>query len=183
MRNSSGEVSEALSTQALEIAKKTIHPIVEFFPIDLEGKNENEFIDTSIDNKDRIELRKALSASKGIYAFYNSEYECIYIGKTKNNLWLEMKTAYNREMNHYQRFTVDHGKKQKYKVPSNGILRPIRARKFHLYDNARYFSAYHIEENDLVDLMELMIVRLMPNDLLNVRMEGNTSLIPTGANR
>lgn len=156
-----------------EIAKAKIRPIVEFFLIDIDGKNDREFIDTRLE--DRKHLRDALKSTKGLYAFYNSELEIIYVGKTKNNLWTEMISAFNREMGHYERYYVQHPH-GKYKETSDGKVRHIRNRKFYLYDSAYCFSAYAINDNDIIDLIELMMIRMMPNDLLNRRIEGNNSL-------
>ena len=162
-----------MAKETLVIANQKIHPIVEFFEIDFECRNDREFIDTA--QTDRKILRSALSKSKGIYAFYNSEFEVIYVGKTKSNLWNEMKFAFNRRMDHYQRYQVQHPR-SKYSEPSNGFVRTIRKKQFYLFDLATHFSAYAIEDDTLIDLIELMMIRIMPNDILNVRMEGNTSL-------
>ena len=162
-----------LAAKAREAARLQIHPIVEFFPVDVEYQRVTDFIDTK--NPDRKALRTALNQSKGIYAFYNSEMEVIYVGKSKSNLWIEMKKTFNRERNHYAKFLVAHPH-NRYGVTADGLARPIRKDKFYLSDAAFYFSAYAIKDSTLIDLMELMIIRLIPNDLINVRMEGNKTL-------
>jgi len=86
-----------------------------------------------------------------------------------------MKGAYNRKMNHYARYQVHHAR-GKYAALASGRARSLQKRPIYLYDCAQYFSAYAIEDDTLIDLIELMMIRLCPNDLLNVRMEGNTTL-------
>ncbi len=167
-----------LTNDATITAEQKIHPIVEFFAVDYDNQGIADFIDTSED--DRKLLRTALKSAKGIYAFYNSEYEIIYLGKTKYDLWTEMKNAFNREMNHYVRYKVSHPR-HKYVTGAERKVRPIRNTTTHLYDCAAYFSAYAIEDDTLIDLVELMMIRLCPNDLVNVRIEGNTLLRPYDA--
>ncbi|MEM9964106.1 MAG: hypothetical protein AAGC58_02030 [Asticcacaulis sp.] len=168
-----------LSESAKKRAARTIHPIVEFFEIDADNKSENDFI--NVRQPDRKLLQKDLKSSKGIYAFYNSEMEVIYLGKTKNNLYNEMKNAFGREMEHYKRFKVSHPR-SKYSPVNNEKVRPIRRSKFYIWEAAKYFSAYAISDDELIDLVELMMIRLFPNDLLNVRMEGNMTLKPLRVN-
>ena len=45
-----------------------------------------------------------------------------------------------------------------------------------MYHAAYFFSAYHVEEG-FIDEVEKLLIRMIPNDLLNHRMEGNLSLI------
>jgi hypothetical protein len=77
-----------------------IRPIIELFPVECSREDiETTFID--LKNENRKVLRKTFKNEKGIYSFYNSEMEIIYVGKTKNDLWTEMKVAFNRPMVHY----------------------------------------------------------------------------------
>jgi len=167
------DVAESLNKVAAEIAEQKIHPIVEFFQVDFDCRSAREFIDIS--KADRKLLRSSLMAAKGIYAFYNSEYEIIYLGKTKRKLWDEMKNAYSREMQHYERYKV-HFARNKYTQGRADKVRPLKRSATYIYDCASYFSAYAIDDDALIDIVELMMIRLFPNDLLNVRMEGNTTL-------
>ena len=67
---------------------------------------------------------------------------------------------------------------ENYTVPKSGKMRTLKRRERHIYDCAMRFSAYAIDDDTLIDVVELMMIRLVPNDLLNVRMEGNTTLRP-----
>jgi hypothetical protein len=163
-----------LSQNTRKYLKEQINPIVEFFPIEGDEKSDRSFLDLS--RPDCKKLRGDLDRSIGIYSFYNSEYELIYLGKTKSSLWAEMKHAYNRTMTDYSRFKVYHPS-DVYK-PTSGKVRVIQRKSIHLYDCAAYFSAYSIRDEVLIDVLELMMIRMCPNDILNVRMEGNMTLSP-----
>ena len=165
-------IRQSIKAKSAALLENAVRPVVEFFPTEsLEG-SDRTFLDTT--QEDRRQLQRALRASRGIYCFYNSELEIIYVGKTKGDLWTEMHNAYNREMKHYSRYYVAHAY-EKYVVPKGGGVRKITKGPMHLYDAAEYFSAYSVEE-DLIDAIEQLIIRMIPNDLLNVRMEGNTSM-------
>ncbi len=167
-------IKKALAAQSKSLSKRAISPIVEFFETEMCQKSERSFIDVS--KEDRKALQKALKAAKGVYSFYNSELEIIYVGKTKNDLWTEMCNAYSRKMPHYHRYYVNHPH-GKYSAGKGRALRQIKRDAMYLYDAASYFSAYSVEEN-LIDAFETLIIRMIPNDLLNVRMEGNELLSP-----
>ena len=157
--------------QALSAASEAIAPIVEFFPIDsYEG-----ILDTS--KPDHAALRDVLSSCCGLYSFYNSELEVIYVGKTvKRNLWAEMTHVFGqREMAHYERYSVQHAH-GRYSAGAKSVRKIVRTPTY-LADAAGYFSAYRVP-NTLVTALETLIIRMVPNDLLNVRMEGNTRLKP-----
>ena len=144
-----------------------LRPVVEFFPVSKDG----EFLSSS--RTDHKQLAKQLQKACGIYAFYNSEFEAIYVGKTVlSNLLDEAKQALNREMLHYKRYFVGHPH-GKFRVPRNGLVRKIAPKALSLSEAACYFSAYAFDQ-DVVTSFEQFIIRLVPNDLLNVRMEGNT---------
>ncbi|MAM96055.1 hypothetical protein [Parvibaculum sp.] len=165
-------IKKALSAQSKSLSRRAISPIVEFFETEMCQKSERSFIDVS--KEDRKVLQNALKATKGVYSFYNSELEIIYVGKTKNDLWTEICNAYNRKMPHYHRYYVNH---PHGKYSAGKALRQIKRDAMYLYDAASYFSAYSVEEN-LIDAFETLIIRMIPNDLLNVRMEGNNLLSP-----
>lgn len=149
-----------------------IRPIVEFFPVEDAGADERSFIDLELE--DRKKLRHYLRKTRGIYSFYNSEMEIIYIGKTKNNLWHEMKQTFNRKMNSYFRYSVNHPH-GKFKLSEDGV-RHIKRKEFYFRDAARYFSAYSVSE-EFIDIAESLLIRIVPNDLLNVQMAANSTLI------
>jgi hypothetical protein len=153
------------------------HIIVELFKCEWSDKHYRSFLNEA--REDHKELITILSKSKGIYSFYNSELEIIYIGKTKRNLWDEMKVAYCRKMPHYQRYAVSHPHK-KYRAQTNGKPRKIQSITPYVYQTAIYFSAYRVSEN-YIDDMEKFLIRIMPNDIVNTRMEGNKTIsMPVG---
>tara|TARA_R110000868_G_scaffold75626_3_gene218032 strand:- start:2323 stop:3000 length:678 start_codon:yes stop_codon:yes gene_type:complete len=167
-------IKKSLAAKSESLAANAIKPIVEFFETELCEDSERSFLDTS--KADRQELKKVLQKARGIYSFYNSELEIIYVGKTKNDLWTEMCNAYNRNMNHYKRYYVAHPY-EKYTAPQGGKVRRIKLEEMGLWHAASYFSAYSVDET-LIDAFEQLMIRMIPNDLLNVRMEGNSSLVP-----
>jgi hypothetical protein len=148
-----------------------VRPIVEFFPLDEDG----DFLSKS--QPDHVHLRKLLSQACGIYSFYNSELEVIYIGKTvERNIFAEAKNAYRREMLHYERYRVHHPR-GRFANANDGKVRKISKAALSLHDAAQYFSAYALNA-EMISPIETLLIRMLPNDLLNVRMEGNTSLEP-----
>jgi hypothetical protein len=152
-----------------------LSPVVEFFPI-LDSKGQDLFLDP-LRRPDLKELRSALQQARGIYAFYNSEAEIIYIGKTeKQSLWTRMRNSYKQEKARYERYYVRHPD-YKYAVPKNGKVRRISRKQFGLSNVANFVSAYSISTR-MIGFCEQLLIRLLPNDLINVRMEGNVSLEP-----
>jgi hypothetical protein len=145
--------------------------IVELFPVEWSEKSTRAFLNEQ--RKDHAELSSLLKSSIGIYAFYNSELEIIYLGKTKSNLLIEMQQAYMRDMPHYKRYYVNHPN-EKYK-PTSGAARALKLGNMMVWQAAWYFSAYSVEES-MIDDVEKLLIRIAPNDLLNRRMEGNGSL-------
>jgi hypothetical protein len=119
--------------------KPTLNPIVEFFPID-DDEHSNLFYETkSLHQK---ELRKVLQNAQGIYAFYNSEAEIIYIGKTeRQTLWQRMRNSYGQEKSNYTRYYVEHPH-WKFKASKNGRVRKIVRRRVDLDQVAAYCSAF-----------------------------------------
>jgi hypothetical protein len=154
------------------VAVALFNVIVELFACEWSEKNWRAFLNK--DNADHDDLISILQSSKGIYAFYNSEYEIIYLGKTKNNLWEEMQSAYVREMPHYKRYRVKHPY-EKFKLTNSGNARKLQLTNVNVYDAAVYFSAYAVDEK-YIDDIEKLLIRIAPNDILNKRMEGNGSL-------
>jgi hypothetical protein len=171
-----GAVAKLITRSATASTKNhatLIQPIVEQFAVEQDHKAERNFIDTS--KADRKELRELLKSSVGIYAFYNSELEVVYVGKTKNNLWSEMKQAFNRPMSNYSRYRVVHPR-DRFANPADNI-RPLKVQKFFVYNAAYFFSAYAVPL-DFVDVIETLLIRVFSNDLINVQMAGNNSLLP-----
>lgn len=149
-----------------------IRPVVELFQVEPDSKSEKDFIDTRLD--DRKKLKRLLEKEIGIYSFYNSELEVVYVGKTKTSLWKEMKQTYNRKMPRYKRYQVNHPH-GRFSSPTDGV-RQMKLGDFHFYDAVSYFSAYVVPEN-FIDIVETLLIRIFANELINVQMAGNKSLI------
>jgi hypothetical protein len=111
----------------------------------------------------KMEMKKLLDKSKGIYIFYDSLGKAIYAGKTeKNTLWMEMKSAYNRERKTQQKFKRTSGIK-------------ISKRPYYLYEVADYVSVYSVKPY-AIGFIEALLIHSFPNDLTNVCVEKNGKL-------
>lgn len=152
-----------------------IRPIVEFFPItsveSRGGAKFELFPAGKEDNPLHIGLRTKLSESFGIYIFYDTRGRAIYAGKAKKqDLWSEMKSAFNRERKTQNLCRVQHPQRRQKFVPAYELSRQPRSTSVLLNDLAAYFSAFEIDGQMINDL-EALIVRAFANDLLNVKME------------
>lgn len=109
------------------------------------------------------EIRKLLENNQGIYIFYDSLGKAIYAGKTeKNTLWLEMKSAYNRERSSQKKFRRTSGIK-------------IAKKPYYLHEVAEYVSVYSVRPY-AIGFIEALLIHSFPNDLTNVRVEKNGKL-------
>ncbi len=144
--------------------------VVELFPIEWSENYANSFLNEA--KNDQNELIRLLRETRGIYCFYNSELEIIYLGKTKDNLWSEMKNAYMRPMPHYSKYKVNHPR-GRYKYTEEA--RKMKLVNLKVWEAANYFSAYSVND-EYIDDIEKLLIRIVPNDILNKRMEGNGSL-------
>jgi hypothetical protein len=143
-----------------------IQPIVEFYPINKTKSLRGRDLKIISSDRDKFpheyELKCKLdkSYSSGLYSFYNSQGRIIYVGKTKDNLWKEINHAFNRFREPQKIYSVDHTKKKK----------PIKERCVYLHEVAHYFSVYETEYS-LTDKLEALIIRTIPNDITNTRIE------------
>lgn len=129
------------------------------------------FDDEKGGNKQRAGLRAELSATSGLYIFYDTRGKALYIGKAaKQNIWKEMNLAFNRSRSAQSISLVKHPVKNvKYVAASEKIRQPVDIPR-KLVDLAAYFSAYEVNDS-LIDNFEALFIRAFPNDLLNYRME------------
>jgi hypothetical protein len=140
-------------------------PIVEFYPLYDYEENLSLFFDRK-KTSDQKSVIKALTGKKGIYALYNSEAEVIYIGRTtERDLAVRIKESLSRVRTQYKRYYVEHGK-------FDGVQKKIQRKKLALWQVAEFFSAY-VVQSKLIKPLESLLIRVMPNDLVNVRIEGN----------
>lgn len=162
-------LARAMDHTVGRLFEEAIHPVVEFFEINqCVSKRGAKWIPFAAD--EHIVLYKNLKGSKGIYAFYNSEGEIIYVGRTKRrNLFDEMVDAYNRGFSDYNVYKVKHAW-GRYEPNTSGKIRQIGWKKVSIADTAHYFSCYQVTE-DLVIPLEAFLIRVLPNDVINVRME------------
>ncbi len=162
--------------KAVEQGKRTevqqsIQPIVEFFPIECTKSNQGarwKILPT--DNPYYKQVIDFLSESNGVYLFYNSTGHVIYAGKTlKQGLWKEMNDAFNRNREAQSAFLVEHSMAGNFQ-PAYENSRSLRQQSVCLYDIAYYFSAYCVHDA-LVSNLEAFLIRALPNDLTNSRIE------------
>jgi len=167
-RRFAGFLKRAITHSIGSEFQSAIHPIVEFFPVKptlkRTGKNKT-FLEATKNPKIIQILKKEI----GIYSFYNSEGRIIYLGKTKNNFWLEMNQTFNRDITNYKISLVDH-KDEKYVEPKGGKPHQIKPVPYSLSDAAAYFSCYQVQR-DLIDILESFAIRIIPNNVINRKME------------
>jgi hypothetical protein len=164
-------VKRSLNAKKKSIAQSWIKTISEFYPVNVtpsRGGTRQEIFNKA-DPKKKPLYEALRNAKSGIYSFYNSEGSIIYLGKTKNELWYEMNGAFNRSMEAHEVWTVAHPKNRAFKQ----TLRRIQRKNVHLHDTAAFFSAYAVD-SDFVDGLETLFIRTLPNNLTNVRIEGQT---------
>jgi hypothetical protein len=159
-------VIKSLETKEQILFNNVIKPIIEFYPINLtkalQGSDKLRIISSNKDvNLEEYQLKcKLYDCYSGLYFFYNSQGKVIYVGKTNANLWKEINDAFNRFREPQKIYSVDHTKKKKN----------IREQYVYLHEIAVYFSVYEINGH-LTDKLEALIIRAIPNDITNTRIE------------
>jgi DNA-binding XRE family transcriptional regulator len=153
----------------------TIRPVVEFYEIDrCLSKREaswqvfNGGLEASPYARG---LKEALEVAYGIYIFYDSRGHSIFVGKAREQtIWKEMNIAFNRQREVQTIALVHHPERNKVFKPGYEKLRQPKDTQLELFDMARYFSAYNVDDG-MIDDLEALMVRGFANDLLNVKME------------
>jgi len=154
--------------------EKAIRTVVEFFPItkckSKQGANFEMFVPGGHDYLEG--LYSELKCTKGVYVFFDSRGKAVYVGGTKNNLWDEMKSTFNRvrKTNVQQVFRVKHPSRKQPYQSSDEKSRQITTQDVQLHELAHYFSAYEVHP-DMIGTIEALLIRTSANDLLNVKME------------
>jgi hypothetical protein len=160
------------------LRKTAIRPLVEFFPLRKAPSLHKVKFDlfSTKDEKGKVHpyldgLRTELNAHNGVYIFFDSRGQAIYVGRARlQTLWKEMLSAFNRGREVQKIRRVRHpSRKVAYKT-SDEKSRQIRERSVPLHELAGYFSAYHVDLG-LIDEIESLLVRSFANDILNIRME------------
>jgi len=176
---SPGQVASALAKSrkaAVRAAQlETIRPVVEFFPISrCSSRSATAFylFDYGTGSTTYARgLKKILCESFGIYIFYDSRGQALYVGKAREqSLWKEMNLAFNRKRDVQKIALVKHPERNQEFKPGYEMLRQPREAQLELYDLACYFSAYRVDDG-MIDDLEALMVRGFANNLLNVKME------------
>lgn len=116
-------------------------------------------------------FKAALEDSFGIYVFYDSRGQALYVGKAREQtLWKEMNLAFNRKRDVQTIALLHHPERNQEFKPGYEKLRQPKDTKLELFDLAWYFSAYSVHDG-MIDDLEALMVRSFANNLLNVRME------------
>jgi hypothetical protein len=160
-----------------EAYQTTIRPLVEFFPIKkTDSKRRCEVFgiktDKGTEHLYRKDLKAELNTKYGIYIFFDSRGQALYIGQAADQtIWREMNFAFTRDRGYVQQIKrVRHPKRmQKYKT-SDEKVRQITPHTVPLCELATYFSAYEVAP-EMIDEIEALLVRSASNTVLNIKME------------
>lgn len=134
---------------------QSIRPIVEFHEL---NHPHGDAKDTLLKKINNPKVCKELKATKGIYAFYDSNGSIIYVGKTeRGNLLAEMTQAFELVRQNYKRKLANGN--GKFSIHTLAIRH-----------TADFVSAYEVDEN-LIGNVEAFLTRLIPNDVVNKKTE------------
>jgi hypothetical protein len=165
-------LKKAINRGKEDARQHSIKPIVEYYPIKATPSKQGakwEIIKTSQPREQKI--KAILAKEHGIYVFYNSQCNAIYVGKAKQrNLWGEIKSAFNRDRDPQVLWRVSHPTTGDTFLMASEKPRRIRRMKVYLHDIAHYFSAYSVEKA-LIDNAEAFLIRVFANDLTNEQIE------------
>jgi hypothetical protein len=168
------QIAELVSRAVNSSGKAIYSPIVEFHHVERHRKHQR-FRPLDAEDKKYSKLVENLRAAKGIYFFYDSTGRIMYVGKTeKQNLWDEMTNAFNRENIRNRIYLARHPRRRMGKRSSKSGARRINLQTVRLHDSAYYFSAYGVRR-EFIGVMERMIIRAVPNNLVNSRIEGQAA--------
>jgi DNA-binding XRE family transcriptional regulator len=166
---------KACSAAALGAQFHAIKPLVELYPLECSESQQGKKFELFPLRKNATDhqngVRDSLSNSCGVYIFYDSRGQALYVGKAKKqNLWKEMIEAFNRDRGYVQSIKlVNHDENSEFS-PAHEQLKQPKQTSVLLARLSWYFSAYIVDPN-LVDDLEALLVRGFSNDLLNSRME------------
>jgi hypothetical protein len=174
-----GLVRHAIDTAKATANQSAVKPLVEFWPIvkhaSARGAKKVLFSDQDEDGDDHpyfAGLKAALKNANGVYVFFDSRGQAIYVGKARRQkLWDEMTNAFNRQRGDLQTIRrVKHPSRRQAYKSNEEKSRQIVESGVPLHELASYFSAYEVADGVNEDL-EALLVRSFSNDLLNKRME------------
>jgi len=178
-RQLAGLIHSARRAGARQFQARAIRTIVEFYPIrkvvTRRGVSQRLFDGKDgqgDDHRYRRGLKDELKRCRGVYVFFDSRGQAIYVGKARRQfLWAEINLAFNRNRGEIQKIRrVRHPERALDYRTSDEKARQIIESVVPLHELAAYFSAYEVADEMVADL-EALLVRSFANDLLNVRME------------
>ncbi|MGJ0491166.1 hypothetical protein [Methylobacter sp.] len=152
-----------------------IKPIAEFFTIKWTRSRQGAKWEIIPSGKDCDQvydgLRDQLENVCGVYIFYDSRGQALYVGKAKDqSLWKEMNLAYNRDRGELQTIKrVSHRYNKDFLPAYESPLQPTLTH-VQLHEMSYYFSAYAVTR-DMIEDVEALLIRGFANDLLNKKME------------
>lgn len=152
-----------------------IRPIVEFYELDrclTKQEKAWQLFSVGPDSTSYARgLKDALENSHGIYIFYDSRGQALYVGKARQqSLWKEINLAFNRDREVQKITLVAHPDRNQEFQRGHEKLRQPREVQLELSELSYYFSAYQVDDGMIEDL-EALMVRGFANDLLNKKME------------
>jgi len=142
---SANQVASALSKSRSAAVQKaqleTIRPIVEFFAIQRcqSGRNSSWLVFNGSKDANLYArgLKNTLEDSYGIYVFYDSRGQALYVGKAREQtIWKEMNLAFNRKRNIQKITLVSHPDRNQEFKPGYEKLRQPKDTLLELYDLA-----------------------------------------------
>lgn len=151
------EISPAILRNALrklqsQTLDHAIKPIIEFHYIDFEHGANTDSFRNRLNDEEAYETLK--NQTGGIYAFFDSTGEVIYVGKTAGNLFTEMEQRYS-------------GKKIKFRVIKNS---KAAWKHWPIKHVAQFASAYGVSDA-LITNVEALLTRIIINKASNIRTE------------
>ena len=170
-----GVIEKVRQQSVFDAHSYSIKPIVEYYPIEVAESQQGthwELFNADVSgNKRQEDIKGYLKDCCGVYVFYDSRGEALYVGKAKEqSLWNEMKNAFNRDRQTQKIKLVSHPYTGTGFKPAFESPRKIEKTNLQLADMASYFSAYEVED-DMINNVEAFLVRVFANSILNVKME------------
>lgn len=152
--------------------KEFVRPVLEYYPVEKVKTSHNKKWHIFQSKTERgKKIRIALEEAHGIYVFYNSQCEPIYVGKAKRtHLWWEINNAFNRKRDKQVVWKVSHPHTGSSFTPAYKKRRRILKQNVYLSDVASFLSVYEVSKR-WVDTTEAILIRVCANELTNHRME------------
>jgi hypothetical protein len=172
-------IFDIVKKTSLKFNKTSIKPILEFYPLNRELSRNGamyEVLNVKITRNKTIQ--SILKRTKGVYIFYNSQGQAIYVGKAlKQYLWSEIKSAFNRKRENQTIYRTNYPESgNSFTEVYKDKNRKIRKHNLKLHDLATYLSVYEVESS-LISPFEAALIRIFPNQIMNSRVEAFKGLL------